>query len=181
MILRKDISSLLNFARWFSAFMVFLHHFRNYLFTSYDLIEHKTVLTKIFYFFTLFGHEAVIVFFILSGLFVGGGWLSSMRNNQENLKKYLIDRLTRLYIVLIPSLFLALFFALILIDISNTREVSLSIKDFFGSLLFLQTILTEPFAHNGPLWSLANEFWYYMLFPLLTFIYYNKKRYLAFF
>jgi peptidoglycan/LPS O-acetylase OafA/YrhL len=33
--------------------------------------------------------------------------------------------------------------------------------------LFLQTILAPTFGTNGPLWSLANEFWYYVLFPLL--------------
>ena len=72
MIIRKDISSILNFASLFSALLVFLHHFRNHLFESYDLVENKTILVKIFYFFTLFGHEAVIIFFILSGFFVGG-------------------------------------------------------------------------------------------------------------
>ena len=37
---------------------------------------------------------------------------------------------------------------------------------FFGNLFFLQTILCEPFGSNGPLWSLANEFWYYLLFAV---------------
>ena len=96
-----------------------------------------------------------------------------------NIKKYIINRLTRLYVVLIPALFLSFIFALVLIYISNTEVQALTIKDFFGSLFFLQTILTEPFAHNGPLWSLANEFWYYVLFPLMTFVYYNKYRYIA--
>ena len=40
---------------------------------------------------------------------------------------------------------------------------------FLGNLLFLQTIVTQIFGDNVPLWSLANEFWYYALFPLLFF------------
>jgi len=36
---------------------------------------------------------------------------------------------------------------------------------FFGNLFFLQTIVFPTFGSNGPLWSLANEFWYYVLFP----------------
>src|SRR6202030_1593882 len=37
---------------------------------------------------------------------------------------------------------------------------------FLGNLFFVQTILCRTFGSNGPLWSLANEFWYYVLFPL---------------
>src|SRR5262249_14488667 len=36
---------------------------------------------------------------------------------------------------------------------------------FLGNLFFLQTILVPTFGTNGPMWSLANEFWYYVLFP----------------
>ena len=38
---------------------------------------------------------------------------------------------------------------------------------FLGNLFFVQTIIVPVFGDNGPLWSLANEFWYYLLFPLL--------------
>ncbi|WP_068772130.1 acyltransferase family protein [Termitidicoccus mucosus] len=33
--------------------------------------------------------------------------------------------------------------------------------------MFLQTVAVPVFGTNSPLWSLANEFWYYVLFPLL--------------
>jgi peptidoglycan/LPS O-acetylase OafA/YrhL len=33
----------------------------------------------------------------------------------------------------------------------------------------MQTIVAPVFGSNGPLWSLANEFWYYLTFPLLLF------------
>ena len=42
-----------------------------------------------------------------------------------------------------------------------------SIGTFIGNLFFLQNIYTPVFGINGPLWSLANEFWYYVLFPLI--------------
>jgi peptidoglycan/LPS O-acetylase OafA/YrhL len=41
-----------------------------------------------------------------------------------------------------------------------------NVATFFGNLAFLQTIVVPTFGSNGPLWSLANEFWYYLLFPL---------------
>ena len=47
----------------------------------------------------------------------------------------------------------------------NVNE-RLGLTNFLASLFFLQTIACEALGSNGPLWSLANEFWYYTLFPL---------------
>jgi peptidoglycan/LPS O-acetylase OafA/YrhL len=44
---------------------------------------------------------------------------------------------------------------------------SISPSTFLGNLFFLQTVASPVFGSNAPLWSLANEFWYYVLFPLL--------------
>jgi peptidoglycan/LPS O-acetylase OafA/YrhL len=49
-----------------------------------------------------------------------------------------------------------------LLDVGRT----LSPAVFFGNIVFLQTLLVPAFGSNGALWSLANEFWYYILFPL---------------
>jgi peptidoglycan/LPS O-acetylase OafA/YrhL len=38
-------------------------------------------------------------------------------------------------------------------------------RTFAGNLVFTQGILVHTFGSNTPLWSLANEFWYYILFP----------------
>jgi peptidoglycan/LPS O-acetylase OafA/YrhL len=53
---------------------------------------------------------------------------------------------------------------------------TLTLPAMLGNLLFLQTIAlpgmggrTVPlFGSNGPLWSLSNEFWYYIAFPLMV-------------
>jgi peptidoglycan/LPS O-acetylase OafA/YrhL len=45
-------------------------------------------------------------------------------------------------------------------------QSQLTVGTFLGNLFFLQTILCPTFGSNGPLWSLANEFWYYVLFPV---------------
>jgi len=37
---------------------------------------------------------------------------------------------------------------------------------WLGNLLFLQTVAVPVYGSNSPLWSLACEFWYYVLFPL---------------
>jgi peptidoglycan/LPS O-acetylase OafA/YrhL len=55
---------------------------------------------------------------------------------------------------------------------------------FLGNALFLQTILVPTFGSDVPLWSLANEFWYYMLFPALVLTAYSpdhlKRRFMGF-
>ena len=127
-------------------------------------------------------HEAVIVFFVLSGFFVGGGVLRAWQSNKWSWKTYGIQRLTRLWIVLIPALLITValdktglhFFGL---DsaygrphwesvISPAILNTLNFRTFFGCLFFLQRILVEPLGSNGALWTLAYEFWFYVAFPL---------------
>jgi peptidoglycan/LPS O-acetylase OafA/YrhL len=135
---------------------------------------------------THLGHQAVIIFFVLSGYFVGGGALRSVRRQQWSTKSYLLKRLTRLWIVLIPALLLTALVDLIGIhwfhDTSaaysnmlragfagtwSSFSIQHAIYTFAGNLFFLQGILVPCFGSNGPLWSLSYEFWYYIMFPLL--------------
>jgi peptidoglycan/LPS O-acetylase OafA/YrhL len=51
----------------------------------------------------------------------------------------------------------------------------LNMSSFFGSLFFLQTRFTTVLGSNGPLWSLFNEFWYYVLFPVLIAVIMSAK------
>ena len=48
---------------------------------------------------------------------------------------------------------------------------------FIGNVFFLQTIFVSPFGINGPLWSLANEFWYYALFPCLYLCVFGSNKF----
>jgi peptidoglycan/LPS O-acetylase OafA/YrhL len=123
-----------------------------------------------------------MVFFVLSGYFVGGAVLRSGAN--FGWKSYLVSRLTRLWVVLIPCLVLTWGVGLIVehyaleatLGVSKDDwhsgpkmgEYSVSLNTFIGNIFFLQTIAFPVFGFNGPLWSLANEFWYYMLFPMLA-------------
>ncbi|UWZ84596.1 acyltransferase family protein [Occallatibacter riparius] len=132
--------------------------------------------------FTSPAHEAVIVFFVLSGYFVGGGVLRNWKNRIWTWRTYAIQRLTRLWIVLLPALLVTLaldltglhFFGL---DspygrphwesfISTGILSSLNAWTFCGCLFFLQKILVEPLGSNGALWTLSYEFWFYVAFPL---------------
>ena len=98
---------------------------------------------------------------------------------------YLFNRMTRLYIVLMPALVLGgivdaaglHFFGLkgIYGGGAGSHTITYAVKDhlsfdtLLGNYAFLQTILVPTLGSNGPLWSLANELWYYIAFPALLF------------
>jgi peptidoglycan/LPS O-acetylase OafA/YrhL len=48
-------------------------------------------------------------------------------------------------------------------------------KTLLGNLVFLQTIRVPTFGSDFPLWSLANEFWYYVLFPCVALLWFVKR------
>jgi len=139
------------------------------------------IFTKIFYFFTGLGHQAVIVFFVLSGFLVGGSVLR--KGSQFSLLIYGLNRMTRLWTVLVPSLLFTAISDTLIARFSpdilsgdylaiwnsgpNPEIYSNSVLTLLGNLFFLQTVSVPVFGINSPLWSLANEFWYYLIFPLL--------------
>jgi peptidoglycan/LPS O-acetylase OafA/YrhL len=51
----------------------------------------------------------------------------------------------------------------LLYDVSERMSATIALSNAAN----MQTILTPTLGSNGPLWSLANEYWYYILFPLL--------------
>ena len=132
------------------------------------------------------GHEAVMVFFVLSGYLVGGSVLRQIAANRWSWNDYILKRLVRLWVVLIPVMFIGLgldvvghtFFAGSgsLYGIppgqdyvqANTFSARMTFSTLIGNILFLQTILVPTAGTNIPLWSLAYEFWYYMAFPLVA-------------
>lgn len=125
------------------------------------------------------GHQAVIVFFVLSGYFVGTSVLSNFQNERWSWREYLVNRLTRLWIVLIPALVLTALWCILKIHVFGTSSVdgyNLNIGTFLGNVLFLQGAHVHVFGNNGPLWSLSYEFWYYMLFPCIVLACLSKRK-----
>jgi peptidoglycan/LPS O-acetylase OafA/YrhL len=162
---------------------VALGHLRGFLFVDFHTLDHPGLVWSIFYFVTGFGHQAVMAFFVLSGFLVGGTVVSRTESGQWSWSDYAITRMTRLWIVLFPALLLTLLWDRLGIAMTGSSfydggmtttynsgvgpdPSGYNILTFFGNLAFLQTISVPTFGSNVPLWSLANEFWYYVLFPL---------------
>jgi peptidoglycan/LPS O-acetylase OafA/YrhL len=140
---------------------------------------------------TTVGHEAVIIFFVLSGYFVGGSVLKLMREGSFAWSSYFLQRLTRLWVVLVPALLLG--FAVDMLGMHLLGHDALSIYAgplgsevlpglahrltagcLLGNLFFLQDTFVSYFGTNVSLWSLACEFWYYVLFPFLLLVFKRK-------
>ncbi|EDM29042.1 hypothetical protein LNTAR_14537 [Lentisphaera araneosa HTCC2155] len=166
-------SGMFDAFRWVAALVVLLCHARSMFYGSYSDIENPTILDTTFYIITLFWHQAVIIFFVLSGYFIGSSVLASVTEGKFNWTTYLINRMSRLYIVLIPILLITALLdhlGMNLWGIENYfgAENRLSIIHWITSLLMIQPQHIMPYGTNTPLWSLSYEFWYYLLFPVIV-------------
>lgn len=167
-----------------AAFLVLIAHWRMLLFLDGSQVKHLNVGLYLFYWVTKLGHQAVIIFFVLSGFLVGRTVLRPIWSQRWSAPRYLLHRLIRLEIVLIPALLLcwlldttgshlfhpsAVYLGtakLVVLPYSPIEH--LTVRIFAGNIAFLQTIYVPTFGSDDPLWSLANEFWYYVLFPCIV-------------
>jgi peptidoglycan/LPS O-acetylase OafA/YrhL len=191
-------SDLLDLSRWIAAFLVVAEHARSFIFCSYASGPQVGLAGKAFYFLTGFGHSAVMIFFVMSGFLVGGKVLEKLAQGAFSWQKYAIDRSSRLYAVYLLALILGAVLDYCgyhylnrfgLYDRSFSGNIAVVGQDFhaaatpaiFGvNLLMCQTVLGPVFGSNGPLWSLANEFWYYLAAPLLFALVFLPNRRVAF-
>jgi peptidoglycan/LPS O-acetylase OafA/YrhL len=179
--LTERASVHLDMARGVAALAVLVGHVRGLFFVEYHDLSHHSPLVSAFYAATALGHQAVVVFFVLSGFFIVSSIADSFEQHQWSWTVYLINRITRLSLVLIPSLILCWILDRIGMAMAATAPLyhqavanmftqsvaSLeTFRNFAGNLFYLQGILVEPFGSNAPLWSLSYEFWYYIIFPL---------------
>ncbi len=165
---KSDRSILLDLARGLAALIVVASHARAWLYPVPP--PEGGPLTRTFLFLTGLPFEAVMVFFVISGYFVGGSVVSATARGDWSWSEYGFRRLTRLWIVLLPALLLTAGWDNLGNAIGNRDYYigALNKPDIFlGNLFFLQYIHFPVYGSNGPLWSLAYEFWYYLLFPMI--------------
>jgi peptidoglycan/LPS O-acetylase OafA/YrhL len=175
--MNKAASQFVDAARWMAALVVVLHHATNIFINLADIMKASHgPLVYVWWFFTAFGfaHAGLVMFFVFSGVLVGGPLIRRMRENKPFFRKYLIDRTIRIYIVLVPVLILGA-----AIDLSGRalfagRGIYETVfaghfepAYLFATLASLQGIWFGAFGTNEPLWSLGMEYWYYICFPLL--------------
>jgi len=177
-------SSFFDLTRFIAALFVVFGHGMSRFFGAFSWESEPSIIEIAFR--TLlsgYGSQGVTIFFILSGYFIGMSVIKQIESNRFTYKNYILKRAIRLWIVLIPGLFLTLFFDAIGLfffveDLmysgrgivgSITRD-DLTLIGWIANAFFLQTILVDPFGTNGALWSLSNEFWYYAACPFVIYL-----------
>lgn len=146
----------LDLIRFLAAFAVMACHFRGAFFEEYSLLPagQQNPAVFAFYSITRLGFEAVLIFFVLSGLLVGGRAMQRMASGTFRIRSYVIDRAVRIMLPLIASL-------LFYLPIAVYFHLPIRPSAWIGSLLSLQGILTGCAFET--LWSLSYEVWFYIL------------------
>lgn len=172
-------SFLISLMRGLAALQVAAAHLRSEMFPGLSELTRPPVYYQLLAYATSLAHHAVVVFFLISGWLVGGSLLNKSRQPAA-IGSYAIDRATRLWTVLVPALCLMLAIGGIT-GIVNPAQADFSadnnysVVSFAGNLLGLQTVLVPTFSGNYALWSLANETWYYIQFPLLLIVFTGRS------
>ncbi len=166
--LSEGLSAWLHHVRWVSAFVVLIGHVRNFCFVPFSMIEQPTWFDRGFYAVTNLQNEAVLCFFVISGYLVGGKLVHYAVQGNVPVGRYVLDRMTRLYCVLLPAFGLMLF-----TDAIGACDLK-EFNGWFGNFLFGQDLFVETTSCNTPLWSLTNEFWYYLLGFLATILWLRR-------
>ena len=182
----------LDLLRGLAALLVCAGHLRAFLMVDFGQITSPNTFHRLFYLATGLGHQAVVVFFVLSGYLVGGSVLTAYQSSRWSWKNYALRRMSRLWLVLLPALVFTLaldrlgrhlghlgyegtFRSIYNSGPSLAAPADLRMTTFLGNACFLQTVCVNCLGTNGPLWSLANEFWYYALFPLLCGVWFMRS------
>jgi peptidoglycan/LPS O-acetylase OafA/YrhL len=135
-------------------------------------------------------NSAVVAFFILSGIVIPySAWGKKCRNEDFSFLSYFIDRFSRIYTGFVPALLFvaaADFLSKSMFGSGYIYSEAFNFSTFFGNLLMLQDFplmkflkgfhlphmslvlswLTPPtsFGSARPLWTVAVEWWIYLLF-----------------
>ena len=170
--MKKSLSIFLDLVRVLAASAVVVGHFTDHFRTGWIVTG-------------LWGHNAVAVFFVLSGFVIG--YVAQTR--EADARSFTIARLARLYSVMVPAVLLSGLVLVICrtIDpdfVRQTVDVQRNLLPLHGHpalRFFAQSVMTLTFtnclqgheatpAMNSAAWSLGYEAPYYLLFGLALFL-----------
>jgi peptidoglycan/LPS O-acetylase OafA/YrhL len=129
----------------------------------------------------VWAHDAVIVFFVLSGYVIA----HTTRDGARDARQYAVARLSRLYSVVLPAL--ALTAVCWVVGRGLEPEVYASYERaypwirFAASAVFMNAVWFTEISPptNTPFWSLGYEAWYYVFFGIAMFVRSSRLKWLA--
>jgi peptidoglycan/LPS O-acetylase OafA/YrhL len=156
----KGLSVYLDLLRLLAAVEVLAYHLSGFPFGF-----ERTALTS-------FGHQAVTIFFVLSGFVIrhaAGG-------SDATLPRFAVSRITRVYSVALPCLLLTLIFDIIGRNLMPSYYAGLMpdgsalLRLGIGAAMLNEAWVSVQMLSNTPYWSISYEFWYYALFAALFYL-----------
>ena len=121
-----------------------------------------------------YGHEAVILFFLLSGFSIHYSYCQRPLGQSPELKKYFIGRLRRIYPIFLIAFAATIALGALAVRLSPetlSRRYETGLSDFIAQFLFLTDLnikgawfLVPP--GNAAFWSLSYEVAFYLVYPL---------------
>lgn len=158
--INPTLSVYFNFLRVSAALVVLSDHYAPVLFgIRKDLVP---------------GHDAVVVFFVLSGYVIA--YVSDQR--ERSLRDYALSRLSRLWSVAVPAAALALLAWIVVgpVTVAGFAYAAANLHDLARRALLNLGFLGEGWGgevfspYNTPVWSLNCEAWYYAIFGSWVFL-----------
>lgn len=149
----------IDWLRFLAAFAVLTDHARAFNWDGMETYRDaggSPALTGFIALFSL-GRQAVVVFFVLSGWLVGGYAAERVRAGTFDVAGYAADRISRVYVPLVPAL---------LFTLALVRGLGgfVDLRQYAVCLVGLQKVSGVPMpGANGVLWSLGYEIWFYVL------------------
>lgn len=164
-----------NLMRLLAAGMAVIYHVRFLLFAGYPEVSEKSLVLTLFYFVTSLGHEAFVMYMVISGVALGGLSIQRWRHGVDP-EVDLLRRSTWFYCLLTPALLLGG-----ALDLIGTRALagaevyayftmfspSLDLQAFAGNMLMLQRFVVPGLGSNTMLYLLAYECWAYLALAAL--------------
>jgi peptidoglycan/LPS O-acetylase OafA/YrhL len=152
----KPLTSL----RFFFAFGVFLHH--------YGIGDGQVIFPE--------GYLGVNFFFILSGFIISYNYKQKFIEKTISKREFIIARIARIYPLHVLTFLLA--FPLALRSAIKNEDVILWLQSFLNLALLQSFVPIKEyyFSFNDLSWSVSNELFFYLMFPVLIVFFTKIKR-----
>lgn len=158
MPLRKILS--IEAIRGFAAIYVLLGHSMMF-FQPYVFCPQYEFIIKAFF---GFAHQAVILFFIVSGFSIHYSSPKEGFNTRKSISEYFYKRIRRIYPLFLFSLLIA---CVVLVICQMDASIKRVVLSFFFLTDIAEGSIALPIPTNFPIWSLSYEIPYYLLYPVL--------------
>lgn len=151
--------------RAIAAILVFFVHYQQFTKISwqYSVFDLERMLKN--------GDTGVALFFVLSGFLLSlPFWRQFEGEKLLNIKSYLVNRVVRI----VPVYYVCL---LLIMAMKGFHGSDLTFDNIVLHLLFLHTIRDQfVFGFSPPFWTLAVEFQFYLILPLLFWILFKLRK-----